>query len=246
MLIIPAIDIKEGQCVRLLQGDFNRTTVFGNNPAEMAVRWRNGGARRIHVVDLDGARTGAPQNRRAIGEIVRAVDVPVQLGGGIRDAETVQEYLDMGVSQVVLGTAALKNRDAVLEICARNPGSVILGIDARNGKTAVEGWMEETGTTPADIARSYENCGVYAIVYTDIGRDGMETGVNVEMTRKLAEAVSIPVIASGGVSGLHDLEALLPFEGSGIMGLIVGKALYSGAFDLEKALSIASAPPEDH
>lgn len=245
MLIIPAIDIKEGRCVRLRQGDFSRTTVFGDNPAAMAVRWQNEGARRIHVVDLDGARTGAPQNREAIGEILRAVDVPVQLGGGIRDAETVKEYLDMGISQVILGTVALKKREFVVEMCERHPGSVILGIDARDGKTAVEGWLEETGTTPAEIARYYENCGLYAVVYTDIGRDGMETGINVEMTRKLAEAVRIPVIASGGVSGLHDLEALIPFEEAGIMGMIVGKALYSGAFDLEKALSMLAARTGD-
>lgn len=239
MLIIPAIDVQNGNCVRLLQGDFSRSTVYGDDPAAVARQWQDRGAQRIHVVDLDGAREGSPRNRRVVGDIVKAVDVPVQVGGGIRDEETVREYLDMGVSRVILGTAALKDRESVFAVCDRHRGSIIIGIDARDGVVAVEGWVEKTERSPAQIAAEYEQCGLDAIVYTDIGRDGMETGVNVEMTAALARAVRVPIIASGGVRGLDDIHRLLAAEAAGISGVIIGKALYTGALNLEDAIAAA-------
>lgn len=239
MIVIPAIDIKGGKCVRLLQGDFNRVTVYGEDPVMVAEKWRSGGAERIHVVDLDGSKDGSPVNRHIIEAIARAVDVPVQAGGGIRDMKTVEGYFEAGVSRVILGTAALKDRDFVLSACRRFSGRIILGIDARGDRIAVEGWLEETGRSPVDVARSYEGYGLDALVYTDIGRDGMQTGVNRESTELLARAVDIPVIASGGVSGIADIEGLLSVRDAGIMGVIVGKALYDGRIDLAEAIALA-------
>lgn len=236
MIVIPAIDIRDGKCVRLLQGDFDRTTVYSDDPVYMARKWQEKGAERIHVVDLDGSRLGAPQSRDVIKEIVREIDVPLQVGGGIRDIETVRIYIEMGVEYIIVGTGALKNRDFVLEACQRYRDSVVLGIDARDGKVALEGWTESTVMTPLEIARSYEGCGLAAVVYTDIARDGMETGINIESTKELAESVNIPIIASGGVAGIGDIEKLIEVEASGIMGVITGKALYEGTLSLEEAI----------
>jgi len=237
LIIIPAIDIRGGRCVRLLQGDFRRETVYSGDPVEVARRWAAKGAERIHVVDLDGSREGRPVNDAVIGRILSSVDVPVELGGGIRGLGTVDFYLGMGVRWVILGTAALKNRDFVVEACRRHPGRVILGIDAREGKVAVEGWTEATGADALEVARQYEGLGLAALVYTDIGRDGMESGVNVPATERLARRIGIPVIASGGVAGIGDIDRLLAAACPGILGVITGKALYTGALDLEEAIA---------
>ncbi len=237
MIIIPAIDLKEGKCVRLLQGDFDRETVYSRTPADVARRWQDKGAERIHVVDLDGSKEGKPLNRKSIEKIVNAVSVPVQVGGGIRDIETVDAYLALGVSRCILGTVALKNRPLLVEACRRFPGHIILGLDARDERVAVEGWLERSDLSAAEVAKSYEGIGLDALVYTDISRDGMKTGVNVAATETLARTLSIPVIASGGLSGIGDIEALLEVRQPGIMGVIVGKALYDGAMTLEEAIA---------
>ncbi len=238
MVIIPAIDLKEGKCVRLLQGDFERVTVYSDRPGEMACLWRDKGAERLHLVDLDGSVAGAPKNAEIIRQIVREVCLPVEIGGGIRDLSTVKRYLDMGVQWVILGTAALKDRMFVYKACDSFPGRIILGIDAVKGRVAVEGWTEQSAMTALELAKSYESRGIAAVIYTDISRDGMQTGVNVEGTRSLAEGIDIPVIASGGVATLEDIKKLLPLEEAGIAGVIVGKALYSGAISLEEAISL--------
>lgn len=242
MIIIPAVDIKEGKCVRLLQGDFDKVTVYSASPVETALRWEGKGAERIHIVDLDGSRSGEPRNRQVIEALARAVSVPVQVGGGIRDMKTVEAYLNLGVSRVILGTAALRDRSFVEAACRIYPGRIILGLDARDGKAAVQGWTEATEASVLDLARSYEGAGADAIVYTDIRRDGMETGVNVEATAALARSVRIPVIASGGVSGIADVEKILTVEKEGVIGVIIGKALYTGALSLEEAIGRARAP----
>lgn len=239
MIVIPAIDLNDGKCVRLLQGDFSRSTVYSDDPVQMARTWQEKGAERLHIVDLDGSRFGSPRNRSVIKEMVGALDIPVQIGGGIRSMETVDAYLEMGVTWVILGTAALKDGAFVADACKTHEGSIILGIDAKDGEIMVEGWTEGTGRSAIDIARCYEGLGVHAIVYTDIKRDGMETGVNIEATKIMAESVNIPVIASGGVATLRDIAELLKVERSGIMGVITGKALYTGALKLEDAISAA-------
>ena len=240
MVIIPAIDLKDGLCVRLLQGNFKRVTVYSEKPAEVARSWREQGAERIHVVDLDGSLAGVPRNREVIRSIVNAAGAPVQVGGGIREMKTIEAYLEMGVQWVILGTMALKDRNFVAEACRMFRGRIILGIDAKNGKIAVQGWTEQTSVSAAETAKSYEGHGLAAIVYTDIVRDGMETGVNIEATKSLAEAVDVPVIASGGVSGISDIEKLLDIETSGVTGVIIGKALYTGAISLPDAISRAN------
>jgi len=240
LIIIPAIDLKDGKCVRLIQGDFRQSTIYSDNPLDVARNWQEKGAQRIHIVDLDGSRTGSPQNRKIIEEIVEKTDVSIQLGGGIRDRKTVEEYLRMGVSRVIVGTIALRDRNFVLDLCKDFRGKIILGIDARDNKVAIQGWLEETVESPVDIAKIYEGCGLDAIVFTDISRDGMEMGTNVESTKALAESVDIPIIASGGVAGIEDIDKLMAVEGSGITGVIVGKALYSGAIRLEDAIERAS------
>ncbi|NPV03767.1 MAG: 1-(5-phosphoribosyl)-5-[(5-phosphoribosylamino)methylideneamino]imidazole-4-carboxamide isomerase [Syntrophaceae bacterium] len=237
MIVIPAIDIRGGRCVRLLQGDFQRETVYSGDPVEVARRWAAKGAERIHVVDLDGSREGRPVNDAVIRRILSAVDVPIEVGGGIRELDTVDFYLGVGVRWVILGTAALKNRDFVVEACRRHPDRVILGIDAREGKVAVEGWTEATGADVLEVARQYEGIGLAALVYTDISRDGMESGVNVAATERLARQVAIPVIASGGVAGIGDIDRLMAAACPGILGVITGKALYTGALDLEQAIA---------
>lgn len=222
--------------MRLAQGDFNRTTVYGEHPADVARRWQDKGAERIHIVDLDGSLAGIPRNREAIGDIIRAVSIPVELGGGIRDLETIANYVNLGVRWIILGTAALRNPELVKEACRTFADQIILGIDARDELVAVQGWTEITSLTPIDLIRSYGECRVSAVVYTDIRRDGMETGVNIEATKALAEAIEIPVIASGGVGGIGDIEKLLEIEASGVIGVIAGRALYTGALSLEEAI----------
>ena len=241
MLVIPAIDLKEGKCVRLVRGDFGRATVYAEHPAEVALAWREKGAGRIHVVDLDGSLAGSPRNREVVRAIIDAAGVPVEVGGGIRDRETVDAYLGMGAGWVILGTAALRDERFVRGVCRDYPGRIILGIDAADGRVAVQGWTETTSMTALELARLYEGCGVAAIIYTDIKRDGTETGVNVEATKDLARSVGIPVIASGGVAGIGDIENLLAIEKFGVTGVIVGKSLYTGALSLEEAIRVAGA-----
>jgi phosphoribosylformimino-5-aminoimidazole carboxamide ribotide isomerase len=239
MNVIPAIDIKNGRCVRLEQGRMDRETVFSEDPAAMARQWQAQGASLIHLVDLDGAVAKAPRNRSVIAAILHAVDVPLQLGGGIRDLATIEMYFELGVERIVIGTEAIRNPDLLEEAGRRFPGRMVVGIDARNGRVAIEGWTETTTTTAIDLARRFEDCGLAAINFTDIHRDGMQTGPNIEATGALAAAVSIPVVASGGVSTLDDIRNLLPLEEAGVTGVITGKALYSGTLDLKAALALA-------
>ncbi len=237
MVIIPAIDIKDGRCVRLKQGDMKSETVFSDDPVGMARHWLAQGARRLHVVDLNGAVAGKPKNEAVIRDIVRAVgdEIPVQLGGGIRDLDTVEAYIDAGVSYVVIGTAAVKNPGFLQDACAAFAGHVIAGLDAKDGKVAVEGWSKMTGHDVLDLARKFEEYGAESIIYTDIGRDGMLTGVNVEATVKLARELRIPVIASGGLTSLDDVKALCKVAEEGIVGVITGRAIYQGTLDFKKA-----------
>ena len=243
MLLIPAIDLKNGQCVRLEQGEMQAATVFSSEPAEMARHWVNQGARRLHLVDLNGAFAGKPENEPAIRAILRAVgeDIPVQLGGGIRDLETIERYLDDGLSFVIIGTAAVKNPGFLKEACSAFGGHIIVGLDARDGKVATDGWSKLTGHAVVDLARKFEDYGVEGVIYTDIGRDGMLTGLNIEATVRLAEALTIPVIASGGLAGMADIERLIEVEGSGIEGVICGRAIYTGALDFKAALARVDA-----
>ena len=238
MIVIPAIDLKEGRCVRLEQGLMERDTVFNHNPAAQALEWQRQGAELLHIVDLDGAFAGEPKNRAAIEAIVTDIDIPTQLGGGIRDLATVEAYLALGLSRVILGTAAQRNPELVKEACAKFPGRIVVGIDAKHGMVAVQGWAEVTGITAVDLARKFEGYGVAAIIYTDIARDGMLQGPNLEATRALAEAISIPVIASGGVSTLKDIENLMAIEQYGVTGVITGKAVYTGAIRLTEAIAL--------
>ena len=241
MLIIPAIDLKDGQCVRLKQGEMDSATVFSSNPAEMAGKWLAGGARRLHLVDLNGAFAGKPVNEKAIQAIVQAVgdEIPVQLGGGIRDLDTIERYLDDGITYVIIGSAAVKNPGFLHDACIAFPGHIIVGLDAKDGKVAVEGWSKVTGHDVVDLAKRFEDYGVESVVYTDIGRDGMLSGVNVEATVKLAQALTIPVIASGGITNLDDVRKLCAVEAEGIMGAITGRAIYEGTLDFTAAQALA-------
>ncbi len=238
MIVLPAIDLKDGQCVRLEQGLMEKDTVYSDDPAAMARHWQDEGGEFLHLVDLDGAFAGVPKNREAIEAIVAAVDIPTELGGGIRDLETIEAYLKLGISRVILGTVAKENPELVAEACRRFPGQIVVGIDAKNGLVAVRGWAEVTEKKAIDLAREMEAFGVTAIIYTDIARDGMMQGPNLEATAALAEAISIPVIASGGVSSLDDIRNLLQIEASGIEGVITGKAIYDGALNLREAVAL--------
>ena len=241
MLIIPAIDLKDGRCVRLEQGDMATATVFSDDPGKTAAHWVGLGARRIHVVDLNGAFAGKPVNESAIKSIIAAVDpdVPIQLGGGIRDLDTIERYLDDGVSYVIIGTAAVKNPGFLHEACDAFPGHIMVGLDARDGKVATDGWSKLTGHDVVDLAKRFQDYGVEAVIHTDIGRDGMLRGVNVEATVKLAQALTIPVIASGGLTSLEDVKRLCEVEGEGIVGAITGRAIYEGRLDFAAAQKLA-------
>jgi phosphoribosylformimino-5-aminoimidazole carboxamide ribotide isomerase len=241
MLIIPAIDLKDGHCVRLKQGEMHTATVFSENPEEMARHWLSLGARRLHLVDLNGAFTGRPVNEEAIKAIIDALDadIPVQLGGGIRDLDTMERYLDDGVSYVIIGSAAVRNPGFLHDACNAFPGHVMVGLDARDGRVAVEGWSKVTGHDVVDLAQRFQDYGVEAVIYTDIGRDGMLTGVNVESTVRLAQSLHIPVIASGGITNLDDVRGLCAVEDEGIMGAITGRAIYQGTLDFAEAQKLA-------
>ena len=240
LLIIPAIDLKDGKCVRLRQGRMDKATVFSDDPVATARRWVEAGARRLHVVDLNGAVAGAPVNAAAVESIVKTFpDTPVQVGGGIRDEETIQTYLDCGVRYVILGTKAVNAPHFVSDVCAEFPGRIIVGLDAKDGKVAIDGWSKLSGHDVIDLAKKYQVEGVEAIVYTDIGRDGMMTGVNVEATTRLADSISIPVIASGGISSLEDIKHVCKMTENGVVGAIVGRALYEGTLDFAAAQKLA-------
>jgi phosphoribosylformimino-5-aminoimidazole carboxamide ribotide isomerase len=241
VILFPAIDLKDGQCVRLLKGDMEAATVFNDDPAAQARRFASQGFRWLHVVDLDGAVAGKPVNGGAVAAILAAVAIPVQLGGGIRDRAGIEQWLARGVRRVILGTAALRNPALVKEACRAYPGRVVVGIDARGGKVAVEGWAETSEVTAVELALKFENVGVTAIVYTDIDRDGALGGVNVEATAVLARGLKTPVIASGGVASLEDIRSLRRHERDGIAGVICGRALYDGRLDPAAALALASA-----
>ena len=237
MLLIPAIDLKDGQCVRLKQGDMAQSTTFGEDPAAMARSWVSKGARRLHLVDLNGAFAGHPKNEMAIRKILREVgsEVDVQLGGGIRDLDTIERYLDAGLRFVIIGTAAVKNPGFLQDACTAFGGHIIVGLDAREGKVATDGWSKLTRHDVVDLAKKFEDYGVESIIYTDIGRDGMLTGINIEATVKLAQALTIPVIASGGLSGIAEIEALCAVEDEGVEAVICGRAIYSGDLDFAAA-----------
>jgi phosphoribosylformimino-5-aminoimidazole carboxamide ribotide isomerase len=240
MLLIPAIDLKDGKCVRLRQGRMEDETVFGEDPVEVAQRWVDAGARRLHMVDLNGAFKGKPVNAVVIKAVAEAFpDLPIQVGGGIRDEETVQAYLDAGVQYVIIGTKAVSAPHFINDLCLEFPGHIIVGLDARDGKVAIEGWSKLSHHSVIDMAQRFEQDGVEAIVFTDIGRDGMMSGVNVDSTVELAQAINIPVIASGGITNIDDIRALCAVSEEGIMGAITGRAIYEGSLDLAAAQKLA-------
>ncbi|MEP6557232.1 MAG: 1-(5-phosphoribosyl)-5-[(5-phosphoribosylamino)methylideneamino]imidazole-4-carboxamide isomerase [Burkholderiales bacterium] len=247
MILIPAIDLKDGHCVRLKQGDMDQATTFGDDPAAMATRWLDAGARRLHLVDLNGAFAGTPKNHVAIRSILKIVqaragaEIPVQLGGGIRDLDTIAQYIDDGIRWVIIGTAAVKNPGFLKEACSAFGGHIIVGIDAKDGKVATDGWSKLTGHEVLDLAKKFEDYGVESIIYTDIGRDGMLSGINVDATVRLAQSLSIPVIASGGLSSMADIEQLCAVTKDGIEGVICGRAIYSGELDFAAAQTRADA-----
>jgi phosphoribosylformimino-5-aminoimidazole carboxamide ribotide isomerase len=245
MLLIPAIDLKDGHCVRLKQGDMELATVFSTDPAQMALHWLKQGARRLHLVDLNGAFAGKPKNEAAVKSILQVVqeyaeendidEIPVQLGGGIRDLDTIERYLDDGISYIIIGTAAVKEPGFLHDACGAFPGHIIVGLDAKDGKVATDGWSKMSGHEVIDLAKKFETYGVESIIYTDIGRDGMMGGINIEATVKLAQAVKIPIIASGGLHQLSDVEALCAVQDEGIEGVICGRSIYEGTIDLASA-----------
>jgi phosphoribosylformimino-5-aminoimidazole carboxamide ribotide isomerase len=237
MLLIPAIDLKDGKCVRLKQGDMNDSTTFGDDPAAIARRWVKAGARRLHLVDLNGAFAGKPVNEPAIKAILAEVgdEIPVQLGGGIRDLDTIERYLDDGLSFIIIGTAAVKSPGFLKDACSAFGGHIIVGLDAKDGKVATDGWSKLTGHEVVDLAKKFEDYGVEGVIYTDIGRDGMLSGINIDATVKLAQSLMIPVIASGGLGSIADIEKLCAVESEGIEGVICGRAIYSGDLDFASA-----------
>ena len=239
MLIIPAIDIKDGRCVRLFQGEMDRETIYFEDPLEAAKHWVKEGATFIHIVDLNGAVKGRPVHTHAVETICKEAGLSVELGGGLRSVESVEAALKLGVSRVVIGTAAYDNQEFLRELCAKFPGKIVVGIDARNGKVAVKGWKETTSMDAMELAQRCEVDGASRIIYTDISRDGTREGVNVEDTRELAQSLTIPVIASGGLATLDDIRRLLPLEADGVEGVIVGRALYNGSFSYKDATSLS-------
>jgi len=239
MIVIPAVDLKDGRCVRLSQGRMDQESIYSEDPVQMAKQWESKGAERLHVVDLNGAVTGTPVHQLLIKEIVNSIRIPVEVGGGIRNLETIETYLSSGVEWVILGTVALRNRSLLEEACRQFPRKVILGIDARRGKVAIQGWKEEVSLEAIELAKQFEGLGLSAIIFTDIERDGMSTGLNSEMTGALARAISIPVIASGGVFRIEEIRQLMELEPDGVIGVIVGRALYTGRVDLEEAIRIS-------
>jgi phosphoribosylformimino-5-aminoimidazole carboxamide ribotide isomerase len=241
VIVIPAIDLKDGKCVRLRQGRMDQETIYSGNPVEMAKHWESKGAERLHVVDLNGAVTGKPFHSSLIKNMIRSVSIPVEVGGGIRNPETIEDYLSSGAGWVILGTAALRNRVLLTEACQQFPGKVILGIDAKGGKVAVEGWKEVASIEAIELVKGFEGFGLSAIIFTDIERDGMSTGLNFESTRNLSRSTSIPVIASGGVSQIEEIVKLMKMESDGIIGVITGRALYTGSLDLEEAIRITKS-----
>ncbi len=238
MIVLPAIDLKEGRCVRLEQGLMDKDTVYNDDPAAQAKAWQEQGGEYLHIVDLDGAFAGTPKNKGAIEAIVAAIDIPAELGGGIRDLQTIEAYLDLGINRVILGTIAKENPDLVKEACRLFPGQIVVGIDAKDGLVAVRGWADVTEKKATEMAKEMEAFGVEAIIYTDIARDGMMQGPNIEATKALAESITIPVIASGGLSTLDDIRSLIEIEASGVIGVITGQAIYSGAIDLRAAIAL--------
>ncbi|HSQ04771.1 MAG TPA: 1-(5-phosphoribosyl)-5-[(5-phosphoribosylamino)methylideneamino]imidazole-4-carboxamide isomerase [Burkholderiales bacterium] len=241
MLIIPAIDLKDGKCVRLKQGAMEQATVFSDDPAGTAKQWVAQGARRLHLIDLNGAAAGRPKNEQAIKAIAAAVGskIPIQLGGGIRDLDTIEKYLDDGISYVIIGTAAVKTPGFLHDACSAFAGHVLVALDAKDGKVAVDGWSKMTGHDVVDLAKKFQDYGVEAVIYTDIGRDGMLTGVNLDATVALARTLTVPVIASGGLTNLTDVEALCKVEAEGIVGAITGRAIYQGTLDFVAAQKLA-------
>jgi|TARA_B110000003_G_scaffold54531_1_gene54453 phosphoribosylformimino-5-aminoimidazole carboxamide ribotide isomerase len=241
MIIIPAIDLKDGKCVRLKQGQMNQSTIFSENPAAMAKKWLDLGAKRLHLVDLDGAFAGKPVNEDAIKSIVSEIgsEIPIQLGGGIRNLNTVENFLNSGVDSIIIGTAAVTNPGFLHEACYAFPGQIIVGLDAKDGNVAINGWAKLTGHNVIELAQKFEEYGVESIIYTDIGRDGMMSGVNIEATVKLSESLKVPVIASGGVSNIKDIEMLCDVSNIGIRGVITGTAIYEGSLDFKKAQELA-------
>ncbi|MFA4911704.1 MAG: 1-(5-phosphoribosyl)-5-[(5-phosphoribosylamino)methylideneamino]imidazole-4-carboxamide isomerase [Desulfobacteria bacterium] len=238
MIIIPAIDLKEGKCVRLIQGHMDKVTVFSNDPAETAMRWEDRGAELIHIVDLDGSIAGSPKNREVIEKIVKSINIPIQLGGGIRDLATINRYVSIGVSRVIMGTMALEAPDLIKQACQLYPERILVGIDAKGGRVAVRGWTEVTKKKAVDAAKEVEGFGVAAFIFTDIKRDGMQTGPNIESTKKLAQSVTVPVIASGGVNTISDIEDIMKIEEYGVSGVIVGRAIYTNSLRLEDAIRL--------
>lgn len=239
MIIFPAIDLKDGVCVRLKQGDPERATVYGKDPVAMAAHWADQGAQWLHLVDLDGAFTKEPVNHEIVLKIARSLSIPVEVGGGIRNLESIDRYICGGAARVIIGTAALREPEMLEEACRLYPGKIALGLDARDGHVAVEGWKEATRTDAVDLVMRFKDLELAAVIYTDIHRDGMQTGVNIEATRRLMEKTGMPVIASGGVSNLGDIEALLGLGSSGLLGVITGRAIYEGTLDLREAIALA-------
>lgn len=237
MIIIPAVDIKGGKCVRLEQGFMDRETIFSDYPEEMALQWERKGAKRLHLVDLDGAVQGIPFNKKVIRNVVDRVSIPVQLGGGIRDLDTIEGYINLGIDQIIIGTVAYKDPDLVETACRRYPGRIIVGIDSKDRYVSVEGWTEPTNIIAIDLAKRFEDMKINSIIYTDIKRDGMKRGPNIDAIREFATAINAPVIAAGGISSIKDIENMAELEEDGLSGIIVGRALYDGSIRLEQAIN---------